>query len=149
MNIYALLIIIILLVTICFVGMKYIQNKKRLVLVLMTVIIIAGFIGIGYIKFANNENYLRVNENNQEVSIKLKNHKEYYGRKFYRFSSFNSENGIIKELKENGYDAYYDQTAKKIIINYGNDIFEITMEENEKMLIINRYNYIFLKQENT
>lgn len=47
MNIYVLLIIIILLVTTCFVGMKYIQNKKRLVLVLMTVIIIAGFIGLG------------------------------------------------------------------------------------------------------
>ena len=146
MNIYVLLIIIMLLIVICFVGMKCIHNKKILVIVLMLLIIIAGF--IGYIKFADNENYLRVNENNQEVSIKLKNHKEYYGHKFYRFSSFNSENEIIKELKENGYEAYYDQTAGKIIINYENSIFEIRMEEKEKLLIINRYNYVFLQQEN-
>lgn len=68
--------------------------------------------------------------------------------KFYRFSSFNSENEIIKELKQNGYDAHYNQDDKKIIISYQNDIFEIKMEEKEKNLFRNHYNYIFSRQNN-
>ena len=70
------------------------------------------------------------------------------GYKFYRFSSFNSENEIIKELKQNGYDAHYNQDDKKIIISYQNDIFEIKMEEKEKNLFRNHYNYIFSRQNN-
>jgi hypothetical protein len=86
-----------------------------------------------------------VNENNQEVSIKLKNHKDYFGYKFYRFSSFDSEESVLKELKENGYNAYYDEGTKKILIDYENDTFEIKMETSEKLLFVNRYSYIFCK----
>lgn len=86
-----------------------------------------------------------VNENNQEVSIKLKNHKDYFGYKFYRFSSFDSEESVLKELKENGYNAYYDEDTKKILIEYENDTFEIKKEKSEKLLFVNRYSYIFCK----
>lgn len=127
-------------------GEMVIKNKKNAVLISVFLIILVGIMSIVFIKFSNNEQYIKVNENNQEVSIKLKNHKEYYGHKFYRFSSFNSENEVIKELKKNGYDAYYNQEAKNIIINYENNIFEIKMEEKEKLLSINRYNYIFSRQ---
>lgn len=96
-----------------------------------------------FIKFSNNEEYIKINENNKEVSIKLKNHKEYYGHKFYRFSSFKSETEVIKELRSNHYNAYYDQETGKVRITYDNDIFEIQMEKKENLLFINRYNYIF------
>lgn len=147
MNVYIGLIIIIAFLLICFMGIKVIKNKK-VVLISVFLIILVGIMGIVFIKISNNEQYIRVNENNQEVSIKLKNHKEYYGYKFYRFSSFNSENEIIKELKQNGYDTHYNQDDKKIIISYQNDIFEIKMEEKEKNLFRNHYNYIFSRQNN-
>lgn len=67
-----------------------------------------------FIKFSNNEEYIKINENNKEVSIKLKNHKEYYGHKFYRFSSFKSETEVIKELRSNHYNAYYDKRLGKL-----------------------------------
>lgn len=148
MYIYMCLVIIILLSLIYLIVAKGIKNKKRIVLISTIVIILIGFMSVIFIKFSNNEEYIKINENNKEVSIKLKNHKEYYGYKFYRFSSFNSENEVIKELKKNGYDAYYNQEAKNIIINYENNIFEIKMEEKEKLLSINRYNYIFSRQNN-
>ena len=148
MNVYIGLIIIIAFLLICFMGIKVIKNKKNAVLISVFLIILVGIMGIVFIKFYNNEQYIKVNDNNQEVSIKLKNHKEYYGYKFYRFSSFNSENEIIKELKQNGYDAHYNQDDKKIIISYQNNIFEIKMEEKEKILFRNHYNYIFSRQNN-
>ncbi len=148
MNVYIGLIIIISFILICIMGVKVIKNKKNAVLISVFLIILVGIMGIVFIKFYNNEQYIKVNDNNQEVSIKLKNHKEYYGYKFYRFSSFNSENEIIKELKQNGYDAHYNQDDKKIIISYQNDIFEIKMEEKEKNLFRNHYNYIFSRQNN-
>ena len=101
-----------------------------------------------FIKFSNNEEYIKINENNKEVSIKLKNHKEYYGHKFYRFSSFKSETEVIKELRSNHYNAYYDQETGKVRITYDNDIFEIQMEKKENLLFINRYNYIFFPRNN-
>ena len=91
------------------------------------------------------EYYYHYYENNQEVSIKLKNHKDYFGYKFYRFSSFDSEESVLKELKENGYNAYYDEDTKKILIEYENDTFEIKKEKSEKLLFVNRYSYFFCK----
>ena len=82
-------------------------------------------------------------------TIALKNHKEYYGHKFYRFSSFKSETEVIKELRSNHYNAYYDQETGKVRITYDNDIFEIQMEKKENLLFINRYNYIFFPRNNS
>lgn len=85
-----------------------------------------------------------VNENNQEVSIKLKNHKDYFGYKFYRFSSFDSEESVLKELKENGYNAYYDEDTKKILIEYENDTFEIK-RRNQKNVVCKSIQLYFCK----
>ena len=51
---------------------------------------------------------------------------------------------MLKELKENGYNAYYDEDTKKILIEYENDTFEIKKEKSEKLLFVNRYSYFFL-----
>ena len=96
MYIYVCLVIIILLSLIYLIVAKGIKNKKRIVLISTIVIILIGFMSVIFIKFSNNEEYIKINENNKEVSIKLKNHKEYYGLKFYRFSSFKSETEVIK-----------------------------------------------------
>ena len=110
------LVIIILLSLIYLIVAKGIKNKKRIVLISTIVIILIGFMSVIFIKFSNNEEYIKINENNKEVSIKLKNHKEYYGHKFYRFSSFKSETEVIKELRSNHYNAYYDQETGKVRI---------------------------------
>ena len=99
MYIYVCLVIIILLSLIYLIVAKGIKNKKRIVLISTIAIILIGFMSVIFIKFSNNEEYIKINENNKEVSIKLKNHKEYYGHKFYRFSSFKSETEVIKELR--------------------------------------------------
>jgi len=142
MYIYMCLVIIILLSLIYLIVAKSIKNKKRIVLISTIVIILIGFMSVIFIKFS-------INENNKEVSIKLKNHKEYYGHKFYRFSSFKSETEVIKELRSNHYNAYYDQETGKVRITYDNDIFEIQMEKKENLLFINRYNYIFFPRNNS
>ena len=150
MYIYMCLVIIILLSLIYLIVAKGIKNKKRIVLISTIVIILIGFMSVTFIKFSNNEEYIKINENNKEVSIKLKNHKEYYGHKFYRFRKYMtylfispSETEVIKELRSNHYNAYYDQETGKVRITYDNDIFEIQMEKKENLLFINRYNYIF------
>ena len=148
MNIYLVLIVILALILICFMGIKVVKNKKRAVFILVALILLIGLMSIAYLKFSNNEQYIKVHENNREVLIKLKNHKEYYGYNFYSFSSFNSEKEVVKELKDNGYDADYNQDTKTIMIDYENNVFEIKMEEKEKLLFINRYNYIFSQQNN-
>lgn len=149
MYIYVCLVIIILLSLIYLIVAKGIKNKKRIVLISKIAIILIGFMSVIFIKFSNNEEYIKINENNKEVSIKLKNHKEYYGHKFYRFSSFKSETEVIKELRSNHYNAYYDQETGKVRITYDNDIFEIQMEKKENLLFINRYNYIFFPRNNS
>ena len=148
MNVYVSLPIFIIIILIFSIGVKIRNNKKSIVLISIFIILLVSIVGSFYIMFSNNEQYIKINENNREVSIKLKNHKEYYGYKFYRFSSFNSESEIIKELKKNGYDSYYNQESKSIIINYQNNVFEIRMEKKEELLSRNRYNYIFLRQNN-
>ncbi|MEE0715144.1 MAG: hypothetical protein UCH84_00925 [Eubacterium sp.] len=138
---------LIAIILICFIVKKVTKNKKRPISILLIIIgvIVVSAVGIGFVKFSNDEQYVVVNENNQEVSIKLKNHKDYLGYKFYRFSSFDSEESVLKELKENGYNAYYDEDTKKILIEYKNDTFEIKKEKSEKLLFVNRYSYIFCK----
>ena len=143
MEICLALIAMIVIILICFIVKKVTKNKKRPISILLIIIgvIVVSAVGIGFVKFSNDV----VNENNQEVSIKLKNHKDYFGYKFYRFSSFDSEESVLKELKENGYNAYYDEDTKKILIEYENDTFEIKKEKSEKLLFVNRYSYIFCK----
>lgn len=140
-------IAMIVIILICFIVKKVTKNKKRPISILLIIIgvIVVSAVGIGFVKFSNDEQYVVVNENNQEVSIKLKNHKDYFGYKFYRFSSFDSEESVLKELKENGYNAYYDEDTKKILIEYENDTFEIKKEKSEKLSFVNRYSYIFCK----
>ena len=74
MYIYMCLVIIILLSLIYLIVAKGIKNKKRIVLISTIVIILIGFMSVTFIKFSNNEEYIKINENNKEVSIKLKNH---------------------------------------------------------------------------
>lgn len=140
-------LVLIAIILICFIVKKVTKNKKRPISILLIIIgvIVVSAVGICFVKFSNDEQYVVVNENNQEVSIKLKNHKDYLGYKFYRFSSFDSEESVLKELKENGYNAYYDEDTKKILIEYKNDTFEIKKEKSEKMVFVNRYSYIFCK----
>lgn len=147
MEICLALIAMIVIILICIIVKKVTKNKKRPISILLIIIgvIVVSAVGIGFVKFSNDEQYVVVNENNQEVSIKLKNHKDYFGYKFYRFSSFDSEESVLKELKENGYNAYYDEDTKKILIEYENDTFEIKKEKSEKLLFVNRYSYIFCK----
>ena len=147
MEICLALIAMIVIILICFIVKKVTKNKKRPISILLIIIgvIVVSAVGIGFVKFSNDEQYVVVNENNQEVSIKLKNHKDYFWYKFYRFSSFDSEESVLKELKENGYNAYYDEDTKKILIEYENDTFEIKKEKSEKLLFVNRYSYIFCK----
>lgn len=147
MEICLALIALIVIILICFIVKKVTKNKKRPISILLIIIgvIVVSAVGIGFVKFSNDEQYVVVNENNQEVSIKLKNHKDCFGYKFYRFSSFDSEESVLKELKENGYNAYYDEDTKKILIEYENDTFEIKKEKSEKLLFVNRYSYFFCK----
>ena len=99
MYIYMCLVIIILLSLIYLIVAKGIKNKKRIVLISTIVIILIGFMSVTFIKFSNNEEYIKINENNKEVSIKLKNHKEYYGHKFYTFAIYN----IINIRRDSNY----------------------------------------------
>lgn len=72
MYIYVCLVIIILLSLIYLMVAKGIKNKKRIVLISTIAIILIGFMSVIFIKFSNNEEYIKINENNKEVSIKLK-----------------------------------------------------------------------------
>ena len=145
MEICLALIAMIVIILICFIVKKVTKNKKRPISILLIIIgvIVVSAVGIGFVKFSNDEQYVVVNENNQEVSIKLKNHKDYFGYKFYRFSSFDSEESVLKELKDKTIN--YDEDTKKILIEYENDTFEIKKEKSEKLLFVNRYSYIFCK----
>ena len=80
MEICLALIAMIVIILICFIVKKVTKNKKIPISILLIIIgvIVVSAVGIGFVKFSNDEQYVVVNENNQEVSIKLKNHKDYF-----------------------------------------------------------------------
>ena len=127
------------------------NNKKRVmgvILIIFTVVIvILGFGGYYYYKVYEGDKYIRITEDNKSIEIKLKNHQDYYGHSFYSFSSEKEQDEILEELKQNGYDAHYDENTKNIVIKYNNIKFEIKSEGKEKVLFKDRYYYMFINQE--
>ena len=71
MEICLALIAMIVIILICFIVKKVTKNKKRPISILLIIIgvIVVSAVGIGFVKFSNDEQYVVVNENNQEVSI--------------------------------------------------------------------------------
>ena len=68
MYMYMCLVIIILLSLIYLIVAKGIKNKKRIVLISTIAIILIGFMSVIFIKFSNNEEYIKINEKLEETS---------------------------------------------------------------------------------
>lgn len=129
----------------------FVKNNKKIIgiilIILTGVIVILGFAGYYFYKVYEGDKYIRITEDNKLIEIKLKNHQDYYGHSFYRFSSEKEQDEILEELKQNGYDAHYDENSKNIVIKYNNIKFEIKSEGKEKVLFKDRYYYMFINQE--
>ena len=129
----------------------FVKNNKKIIgiilIILTGVIVILGFAGYYFYKVYEGDEYIRITEDNKLIEIKLKNHQDYYGHSFYRFSSEKKQDEILEELKQNWYDAHYDENSKNIVIKYNNIKFEIKSEGKEKVLFKDRYYYMFINQE--
>lgn len=129
----------------------FVKNNKKIIgiilIILTGVIVILGFAGYYFYKVYEGDKYIRITEDNKLIEIKLKNHQDYYGHSFYRFSSEKEQDEILEELKQNGYDAHYDENSKNIVIKYNNIKFEIKSEGKEKVLFKDRYYYMLINQE--
>lgn len=125
----------------------FVKNNKKIIgiilIILTGVIVILGFAGYYFYKVYEGDKYIRITEDNKSIEIKLKNHQDYYGHSFYRFSSEKEQDEILEELKQNGYDAHYDENSKNIVIKYNNINFEIKSEGKEKVLFKDKYTYFF------
>ena len=125
----------------------FVKNNKKIIgiilIILTGVIVILGFAGYYFYKVYEGDKYIRITEDNKSIEIKLKNHQDYYGHSFYRLSSEKEQDEILEELKQNGYDAHYDENSKNIVIKYNNINFEIKSEGKEKVLFKDKYTYFF------
>lgn len=92
----------------------------------------------------NHEDYFYlVKQKGQTIQINIKNHKDYGGYCFERFSCSLSEEKMLERIKEYDNNASYSEDTKEIKFEYKDTDLKLVREDKERYLWTIRYYYIF------
>lgn len=149
MNIYILLFIIIAIA--CIISLLLVGNKvskRTIVLCFASYLLVAiAVISIRFYSEKSEQSIYIMTENDGRIEIALDNMKDYYGYRFYRFSTDSTSEEILEKVKETYDNAYYDETGNKIIFELNGTEYKIENEGTKKILWYESNKYLFSENE--